>query len=43
MYVGLTSISCSCIFIILIHTDFLHVHKGENNQVEHMFQVWIDH
>jgi hypothetical protein len=26
----------------LVQTDFLHVYKGENNQVEHMLHVWID-
>ena len=39
MYVGFTSISWSCILIILVQTDFLRVYKGENNQVEHMLHI----
>lgn len=39
---GLTSISYSQIFLILVHTDFLYVHKGKHDQVEHMLHAWID-
>ena len=28
--------------MIPVQMDFLHVYKGENDEVEHMLHVWID-